>query len=236
MLIGTVCPMYIQRSYDKEKAKSNRENVREVPLASLSEEDAKKHLLDAFSKNVAPNPTVDENGKLVQLYAQEPKLHNGGFLYYVREQDLDQGTGAGDKARKYVNAASTAKPKKVHFNSSWHNLKSTALSQLTSDTEEWETDNPKAKDSYASGSYWDAGHMLANQNGGRADDAISDFSKWVFPQTPAINQGNSMNFSASQKSKYPDTYSEWRAMEQEFYNAVSLPSNKCGYWWLKFDY
>jgi hypothetical protein len=138
----------------------------------------------------------------------------------VKKGDLDTGTPTTKATRAYVNSGVTA-PSSIEFNYLIGGGK-------PSTKHRWVTDNPTPTIAYKSGTIWDAGHKLAGQNGGYGCK-----NDWVFPQNPAFNQGNGMHMTLAERALVPDTYSEWRGLEQEFHDDVKLHGN--GMWWVKLS-
>ena len=66
------------------------------------------------------------------------------------------------------------------------------------------------------GGRWDAGHILARQNGG-----LGNVNAGVFPQNPQINRGNHLGGER--------TRDQWRGPEQAFHNNVQ-DQDRSGTW------
>jgi len=201
------------------------ENAREVDISLLPEEDAREHMMSMFKTKVYENPLVDQGGDLIQRTPSKG-THSGGDLFGVAKSDLNTGTDTTKKTRDHVNDASTTKPSAILFDFLTASTGSKARSGVVSNALAFETENPKADLPYSSGNYWDAGHKLGKQNGG-----LGDNNDWVFPQTPAYNQGNSKNMNKSTMATIGKTRDEWRGLEDEFHDGVA--SDGAGYWWIK---
>lgn len=200
----------------------NDDSLREVELSELPEEKARKHLVDSFKKGKMEAPLVNEAGQVVQRVPKKEN-HGGGELFTVLQSDLDTGTGTSKATREYVNAPSTPKPNSVLFDYASAKSAAKAKTEVIKNSLAFEVDNPEADNSYKSGSYWDAGHKLGKQNGGLGND-----TDWVFPQNPALNQGNHRNMDDDSEETHP----EWRAHEDHFYQGVNTDGG--GVWWVKF--
>ena len=212
----------IQLKTTSVQREETNEQLKEVTLDELPEDKARKHLSDSFKKGEMKAPLVNQSGQIVQMV---PKKENwgGGELFTVLRSDLDSGTGTSKSTREYVNDPSTPKPNSVLFDYASSNKTSKAKTDVIKNSLAYEVDNPEADRSYSSGSYWDAGHKLGRQNGG-----LGHNTDWVFPQNPALNQGNHRNMDDDSEETHP----EWRAHEDHFYAGVNTDGG--GVWWVKF--
>lgn len=201
----------IQREEKKRKS---------IALSDLPEETARDYMIASFKKGKFVAPELDENGKVMQRVVRG--FHDGGEYFAITKSDLNTGTGTSTGTRNYVNHPSTPKPSYVEFD---YLIGSGSMSMPI--TNVFYADNPQATNSYSSGSYYDAGHKLASQNGGKGD--VND---WVFPQNPAFNQGNSRLRTKAEKISNGKTYPVWRAHEQHFHNEVK--KHGAGVWWVAF--
>ncbi|RUL79013.1 hypothetical protein [Dyella choica] len=202
---------------------ANGEGVAEVPLDTLSEEEKHKHLADSFKKGQVKNPVVNAAGALVQRRPHKESYSNGD-LFTVTKKDLDTGTDTSKATRKYVNEPNTPKPESISFDYATGKSGKVAKTTVTQrDDVIDDVDNPQADKAYDNGNYWDAGHKLGRQNGG-----LGNAKDWVFPQNPAINQGNNKNMNNEEK-RHP----LWRAHEDSFYEGVAESGG--GAWWIRLN-
>ncbi|WP_343606139.1 DUF4157 domain-containing protein [Fluviicola sp.] len=197
------------------------EQLKEVSLNELPEDKARKHLSDSFKKGEITPPLVNESGQVVQ---RVPSVESwgGGELYTVLHTDLGKGTVTSDGTRTYVNEGSTPKPKTIKFDYASAKHTGTAKNVVVKNPLAWAAKNSKADRAYKSGRLWDAGHKLGRQNGG-----YGDRNDWVFPQNPALNQGNHRNMDDSPEETHPI----WRAHEDSFHNGVEQDGG--GVWWIQ---
>ncbi|NEQ51678.1 MAG: hypothetical protein F6K11_16315 [Leptolyngbya sp. SIO3F4] len=195
-------------------------DIRELPAQK-----AREYMLDRFRKGSYQPPLVNAKGEVVQRTPKKSS-YSGGDLFLVSSSDLNTGTDTSTGTRAYVNNSGTYKPSAVRFDYMTASTGSSAKSKVVSNPKAFETDNPMSDSSYSSGSYWDAGHKLGKQNGG-----LGDVNSWVFPQTPAYNQGNSKNMSSTTMSSIGKTRPEWREHEDDFHSDVA--KNGWGAWWVK---
>ncbi|MDE1462118.1 hypothetical protein [Spartinivicinus poritis] len=199
-----------------------KEGSKLVDIAELPESQAKLYMIAAFKKGEYKPPLIDDKGTL-QLKPTKSS-YKGGEMFSVSKADLNTGTDTTKDTRDYVNDPSTFKPTFIQFQYLISNgLKTSLPVNMT-----YKADNPKASTGYASGSYYDAGHKLASQNGGLGDDR-----NWVFPQNPAFNQGNSRFMTSAEKTTYGKTNPYWRGHEQFFHDEVQ--KHGYGIWWLELS-
>jgi hypothetical protein len=95
------------------------------------------------------------------------------------------GTATSQGTRDYVNNPSTPVPQEVRM--SWHSGQQSGATEFA---------NPPSHSGR-----WDAGHMVARQNGGPGN-----VNEGVFPQNAQINRGNSLHGTP--------TFDTWRGHEQ----------------------
>ena len=197
------------------------EGLKEVSVEELPEDKARKHLSDSFKKGEMQNPLVDKSGEVVQRKPTKESF-DSGELFTVLKSDLNKGTATSQGTRDYVNDPSTYKPKSILFDYSTAKTKKIATSIVLANRVALAADNPKAARSYKSGKFWDAGHKLGKQNGGPGNE-----DEWVFPQNPALNQGNSRN----EDDVPEETHPIWRAYEDDFHQKVNRDGG--GVWWIQ---
>ena len=196
---------------------------KKISIEDLPEEQAKLYMISAYKKREFIPPEVDQKGNLLQLKPTKSS-YDGGEMFVVSDKDLDTGTNTNSATREYVNDSKTFKPTFVQFNY----LTSSSKPSSISNNLVYSVDNPQPSISYSSGSFYDAGHKLASQNGGLGDD-----NDWVFPQNPAFNQGNSRLLNTKEKQATGKTFPKWRAHEQFFHDEVK--KNGYGVWWIEFQ-
>lgn len=202
--------------------REEKPGVQQVDIKTLPEEQAKSYMIACYEKGSFEPPEVDGRGTL-QLKPVK-SAYDGGELFSVSSSDLDTGTATNSTTREYVNNPKTFKPTFVQFNYLFAGTKQTSIKN----TLVYSVDNPQSTLSYSSGSFYDAGHKLASQNGGLGDD-----NDWVFPQNPSLNQGNSRLLSPAEKSSSEKSYPKWREHEQYFHDEVK--KNGYGVWWIEFQ-
>lgn len=110
--------------------------------------------------------------------------------FQVQPQHLDTGTGTNQGVRNHVNGPAQV-PGQVGF--SW---------QVGDQGGSGEFQNAPSNNGR-----WQAGHLLARQNGG-----LGNVNEMVFPQNGQINMGNSYQGQP--------TFDQWRGHEQQFHNQV----------------
>uniref|UniRef100_UPI003FEDB556 hypothetical protein n=1 Tax=Bacteroides uniformis TaxID=820 RepID=UPI003FEDB556 len=151
---------------------------------------------------------------------------NDGDLFTIEKSDLNTGTGTTEKTRSYVNNNWHYVPTKVKFDYAIStSSKEDAINAVKRNPNCFICDNAKADYSYGTGRYWDAGHKLARQNGGKGD-----VESWVFPQNPSMNQGNSRLMYNQQY-----TFPFWRAHENDFHDKMNNLHPSYGCWWVKLE-
>lgn len=215
-----------QTPYEKVENPVQKQDSKEkqiVDINDLPEDQAKSYMMESFKKGKFSPPELDAKGNLVQLKPTKSD-YDGGEMFVLSKNDLDSGTGTNSTTQKYVNAPSTFKPSFVQFNY----LTSSKKPKSIGTNLVYSADNPQPSMSYSSGSFYDAGHKLASQNGGLGDD-----TDWVFPQNPAFNQGNSRLMNKKEKLATGKTYPVWRAHEQRFHNDVKIDGY--GVWWIELQ-
>ncbi len=194
--------------------------TRQADVSELSEDDAHRYITASFKNGGGEKPLVNSTGALIQR-AVTRSTHEGGELFSITKSDLGTGTATTQGTRDYVNDAKTYKPDTVLFDYATGANKVAGKNTVTARDEAHKMGNPEADRSYKSGKIWDAGHKLGRQNGGKGDE-----NDWVFPQNPALNQGNRRNMDGIE-----ETHTKWRAHEDEFRKGVD--KDGAGAWWIK---
>lgn len=190
---------------------------------SLQEGDAKKLMIDMFKKKKFLSSGMEEES--IQR-TPDKSSYLGGDLFTVSKSDLGHGTLTNSTTQDYVNESSTPKPTSVYFDYATASGKTAASGLVKQSPLAYGIDNPVSDFAYSTGRIWDAGHKLGRQNGG-----LGDNKDWVFPQTPAFNQGNSRLMNGARKQSTGATYPLWREHENTFHDGVE--SDGAGCWWIK---
>lgn len=190
---------------------------------SLQEGDAKKLMIEMFKKKKFLSSRMEEES--IQRIPDKSS-YLGGDLFTVSKSDLGKGTETNTITQEHVNESSTPKPSSVYFDYATASGKIKATGIIKQEPLAYEVDNPVADSAYSTGKKWDAGHKLGKQNGG-----LGDNKDWVFPQTPAFNQGNSRLMNVATMKSIGATYPLWREHENHFHDGVA--SDGAGCWWIK---
>lgn len=165
---------------------------------------------------------INEGGNTIQRTYLSKETIFSGELYTISSSNLDTGTETTPQTREHVNSSSVKKPDCIRFDYNFDNQSANeAAEKVKRSPDYFWVNNPKPDHSYPSGNYWDAGHKLANINGG-----LGDVTSEVFPQAPFINQGNSRLMDSSE-----NVYSFWKKHEKIFHDGVK--ENGYGSWWIR---